>query len=86
MTTTTQTLTDRANSIVLQLDIAVAVAEDAFNARRREEEAKFAARMGWKNVTQYKWSQLNNAIDPIMWDSCEAYDLMRAQIARNQYR
>ena len=69
MTTTTQTLTDRANSIVLQLDIAVAVAEDAFNARRREEEAKFAARMGWKNVTQYKWSQLNNAIDPIMWDS-----------------
>ena len=86
MTTTTQTLTDRANSIVLQLDIAVAVAEDAFNARRHEEEAKFAARMGWKDITQYKWSQLNKAIDPIMWDSCEAYDLMRAQIARNQYR
>ena len=86
MTTTTQNITDRLNSLVLTLDIAVAVAEDAFDKRRREEEAKFAARMGWKNVSQYNWSQLNNTVDHIMSDSCEAYDMMRAKIARNQYR
>ena len=86
MTTTTQNITDRTNALVLQLDIAVAVAEDAFNDRRRKEEAKFAARMGWKSVAQYNWSLLNATVDNIMFDSCEAYDMARAKIARNQYR
>ena len=86
MTTTTQNITDRLNSLVLTLDIAVAVAEDAFDKRRREEEAKFAARMGWKNVSQYNWSKLNSVVDHIMANSWEAYEMSRTKIARNQYR
>ncbi len=80
MTTTT------INEALVQLDIAVAVAEDAFDARRRAEEAKFAAHIGFKRMAQYKWSQLNLFVDAIMLDSCEAVELTRARNARKQYR
>jgi hypothetical protein len=66
-------------SMTLKIEIAAAVAQDAFTAKRAKLERQFCDERGWKSaMTVSQFRQMNGMVDILMDRSAEACELTRA--------
>ena len=73
-------------SLTLSLEIALAAAEDAFNAKRARLESGFAAERGWKlPLKKHQFREMNGTIDLIMLESTEARQMTAARRAVKEH-
>lgn len=73
-------------SLTLKLEIAVAVAEDQFTAKRARLENGFAEERGWKlplKASQFR--QMNGYIDVLMMNCKESIEMTRARQALKEH-
>jgi hypothetical protein len=69
-------------SLTLSHEIALAVAEDAFNAKRARLESGFAAERGWKlPLKKHQFREMNGTIDLLMLESTESRRMSEARRA-----